>query len=331
MISFFKTSHTTLKKAPWPKMSKILITTSSFDTEAPEIKNLEAAGFQIVTNPHKRRLTEDEVAELLTPDIIGIIAGLEPLTASVIEGAAGLKVISRCGAGLDNVDMAAADKKGIKVLNTPDAPAKAVAELTMALIFSLMRHIPAQDRAIRAGGWERPMGKLLSEQTAGLIGYGRIGRRVADHLSGFGVKVLAHDPFAKDFSGAKKTDLDDLLKNADIISLHMPLTADNNQMVNADFLNKMKPGAVLINTARGELIDENALHDALKSGKLGGAALDVYHQEPYQGPLATLDNIILSAHTGSYAQETRMQQEAEAAQNLLDSLNTTETKEHAHG
>ncbi len=312
-------------------MGKILITTSSFDLETPEIKALEAAGYEVILNPHKRRLTESEVAQLLTPDITGMIAGVEPLTRNVIEGASGLKVISRCGTGLDSVDMEAAAARGIEVCNTPDAPAKAVAELAVGLIFSLMRMIPLQDRAIRNGEWERPMGRLLSEQTLGLVGFGRIGKLVASHLKPLGCEIIFYDPYAKGDGLAQYLALDALLERADIVSLHMPATDETRDMVNADFLGQMKPGSYLVNTARGELVDEEALVSALESGHLAGAALDVYKDEPYKGPLTSLSNVILSAHTGSYAKETRAQQEAEAARNLLAALGASNDKEKAYG
>ena len=312
-------------------MSKILITTSSFDLETPEIKALEAAGYEIILNPHKRRLTEAEAAELLTPDITGMIAGVEPLTRKVIEGAAGLKVISRCGTGLDSVDLEAATARGIEVCNTPDAPAKAVAELAVGLIFSLMRMIPLQDRAIRNGEWERPMGRLLSEQILGLVGFGRIGKRVASHLKSLGCEIIFYDPQAQKSDLGEAVSLDTLLTRADIVSLHMPATKNTTDMVDSVFLSKMKTGSYLVNTARGELVDEAALASALQSGQLAGAALDVYKDEPYKGALANLPNVILSAHTGSYAKETRAQQEAEAAQNLLTALLAHGEKEKAYG
>ncbi len=313
-------------------MGKILITTSSFDLEAPEIKALEKTGYEVVLNPYKRRLSEEEVSGLLTPDITGMIAGVEPLTRKVIEGAQGLKVISRCGTGMDNVDHEAAQERGVALCNTPDAPAKAVAELTVGLIFSLLRTIPVQDRSIRAGEWERPMGRLLSEQAVGLVGFGRIGKLVAGHLKAFGCEILFYDPFVQQSDLGESLPLDVLLARSDIISLHMPANEQTRNMVDAAFLQKMKKGSYFVNTARGELVDEEALASAVLNGQLAGAALDVYKEEPYNGPLAQLSNVVLSAHTGSYAKETRAQQEAEAARNLLEALNGfDEKRERAHG
>jgi len=299
-------------------MEKVLITTSSFDLGIPEIKAIRDAGYEIVLNPHGRKLTELEVADLLTPDIVGLIAGVEPLTKKVILGAKNLRVISRCGIGMDTVDVEAAKARNIEVFNTPDAPTKAVAELTVGLMLDALRGITAQDRSVRAAGWERPMGGLLGACTVGLIGYGRIGRKVAEYVKGFGAKIVMHDVCAKD--DPLFLPFDRLLAQADIVSLHIPFTAENSRLIDADVLGRMKKGAILINTSRGGLIDEAALAKALESGHLAAAALDVFEQEPYKGPLTGVKNVILTAHTGSYAKEARIEQEALAARNVLAGL-----------
>lgn len=313
-------------------MSKILIATSCFDTGLPEIAALKEAGYDVVLNPHARRLTESEIAGLLGPGIIGVIAGLEPWTEQVMAAGGDLRAIVRCGAGMDNVDLQAAQKRGIAVLSTPEAPAAAVAELTIGLIFALLRQIPAQDRAIRAGNWERPMGALLGAQTLGLIGLGRIGQAVARHAFGFGASLIACDPGVKaPPPGVKLTGAEEVLKTADIISLHMPLTAENRHFIDKNRLALMKPGAYLVNTARGELVDEAAVASALKSGQLSGAAFDVYAQEPYKGPLSGLETAVLTAHTGSYARETRANQEREAAAHMLAALTGSREGKTSHG
>lgn len=300
-------------------MSKFLITTSSFNLETPEIKALEAAGYEPVLNPYKRRLSEEEVAELLTPEIVGMIAGVEPLTKSVLDGAQNLRAIARCGIGMDSVDIEAANANNIAVTNTPDAPTKAVAELAVGLMLDCLRFAPLQDRSIRAGEWVRPMGGLLGARTVGLIGFGRIGRKVAEYVRGFGAKVIAYDPYA---TGAEElVSFDELLEQADIISLHIPYSDENKHLIDEKALSKMKKGAVLINTARGGLVDEQALLSALKSEHLSAAALDVFEQEPYKGALCEIENVILTAHVGSYAKESRIEQETLAAKNLLESLN----------
>ena len=305
-------------------MEKVLITTSNFDLELPEIKAIEAAGYEVVLNPFGRRLSEVEVKGLLTPDVVGLIAGLEPLTRAVIEGAEGLRVISRCGIGMDNVDQDAARERGIAVFNTPDAPTKAVAELAVGLMLDALRGISVQDRAIRKGEWVRPMGGLLGAKTLGLIGFGRIGRAVAQYAEGFGTKVIFYDSFVQD--DPRYTALDDLLAQADIVSLHVPYDKGTHHIIDAAALKKMKDGAVLVNTSRGGLVDEKALAETLQSGHIAAAALDVYEQEPYKGPLAGVENALLTAHTGSYAKEARTAQEALAAANVLQGLQDSKAK-----
>lgn len=308
-------------------MSKILITTSSFDTDIEQISELKRLGYEVVLNPHKRRLTEVEVASLMEDDVMGMIAGVEPLTRRVMDAAPNMAVISRCGIGMDSVDIEAAAQKNIEVLNTPDAPTKAVAELTIGLILDLLRGISNQDRAIRQSQWDRPMGSLLGKKALGLIGYGRIGQMVARYAEVFGARIIAHDPF-----GGQKTSFDELLSDADIVSLHIPYTAANHHIIDAQALSKMKQSAILINASRGGLIDEGALYDALKSGGIAGAALDVYEDEPYTGNLTELDNVVLTAHVGSYAKEARAEQEILAAQNLVDALHRHQNqKVESHG
>lgn len=303
-------------------MAKILITTSSFNTNLPEIKALEAAGYEIILNPFKRKMEEKEVFDLLQDEQIeGLIAGLEPLTKNVLQNAKGLRVISRCGIGMDNVDIDTANNLGIQLFNTPDGPTDAVAELTIGLMLSVLREIPIQDQAIREKEWVRPMGSLLGSRTLGLIGCGRIGRRVADIAQGFGTKTIAYDPHLKTAPpGIALKPLDEVLQEADIISLHIPSTEANHHLINAEKIALMRKGAILINTARGGLVDEEALVQALDSNHLAGAGFDVFEKEPYKGPLTECGHTVLTAHTGSYAREAREKQEAQAAQLLLTGL-----------
>lgn len=314
-------------------MPKILITTSSFNTDIPEIKALERAGYEIVLNPYKRKLEEKEIFQLLQDENIeGLIAGLEPLTKNVLENAKGLRVISRCGIGMDNVDVDAAHVLGIRLFNTPDGPTEAVAELTIGLMLSVLREIPTQDRAVRKGEWARPMGGLLGSRTIGLIGLGRIGRRVADIANSFGANIIAYDPHLKNApADIPLKSLDDLLAQADIVTLHIPYSETSQNLINADKISRMKKGAILVNTARGGLVDEVALVQALKSGHLAGCGFDVFEKEPYKGPLAECSNAVLTAHTGSYAREARDKQEAHAAEFLLIGLTAGERKAKVHG
>ncbi len=304
-------------------MTTILITTSSFDVDAnASLRALREQGFELVLNPFNRRLTEEEVTALITEHRpVGMIAGVEPLTRAVLEGASNLKVVSRCGTGMDSVDLDAAQEFGIAVLNTPGAPAKAVAELTVGLILSALRHIPRGDRTIRSGDWKPFMGNLLSGKYVGIIGGGRIGSMVAELAAAFGADPHIFDPFlTPENTSHPLTDLNSLLTNSDIVSLHIPQTEQTQNLLNAERIASLKPSALIVNTSRGGLIDEDALFDALQAGQIAGAALDVFLDEPYSGPLATLDNVILTSHMGSYAQETRAMMELEAAENLTNAL-----------
>jgi len=303
-------------------MSKLVISTSSFDVDNnPHLQHLVKAGMNIVGNSFKRKLTEDEIIELLGQDTVGMIAGIEPLTERVFMSAKGLKAISRCGAGLDNVDLTAAKRQDITVFNTPEAPAQAVAELTMSLILAALRRICQVDQLLRADRWSRMQGQLLAAQLVGIIGLGHIGRRVAKLCQAFDARVVAHDPYIDPTShGVELVPLKKLLAEADIISLHLPYGANTHHLLDAKAFARMKPGSIIINAARGGLIDEIALDEALISGHLGMAALDVFEQEPYRGPLIKNDKIILTSHIGSLARESRMRMEIEAAENLLEGL-----------
>lgn len=306
-------------------MNTVVISTSSFDIDnSPPLQQLLQQGFRIVTNPYKRKLTEDEIIELLKDGAVGLIAGIEPLTERVFQSSPELKVVSRCGAGLDSVDLAAAKNHAVAVLNTPEAPAQAVAELTMGFILSMLRQIGLIDQAVRNGEWPRTQGRLLAAQTVGIVGLGHIGRRVARLCQAFEATVIAHDPFATQApDGVTLLPLERLLASADIITLHLPYSPGTHHLLDAKAFAAMKPGAIVINAARGGLVDEDALADALKSGKLNAAALDVFEQEPYQGPLLGLNNITVTSHVGSLARESRQRMEIEAAENLLQGLTKT--------
>lgn len=298
-------------------MSKItvLCTTSSFTAKNfPDRLNF-------IYNPFNRRLSEEEVIDLVKkyqPD--AIIAGLEPITGKVMNEASSLRIISRCGVGIDNVDLAAAEKMGIKVYNTPDAPVKPVAELTIAMIFALVRNLLKQDTDIRKGIWGKTSASLLSEMTVGIIGCGRIGKRVASILKGTECNLLGYDILDFTVEYLRRVSFNELITNSDIISLHIPLTPENYHIIGRNELMQMKAGAFLINTSRGSLIDEKTLYEFLKNGHLGGAGLDVFEEEPYKGPLLELDNVILTPHTGSSAGGSRLRMEEESVENLIYGL-----------
>lgn len=307
-------------------MNKIVISTSSFDLDGnPIIKQLLSHGIHIISNPYQRKLTEDEIMALLGVDTVGLIAGIEPLTNRVLSAATGLRVIARCGTGLDNVAMETAKQLNISVFNTPEAPAQAVAELTLGLMLACLRQITQTDRLVRQGEWPRTQGHLLAAQTVGIIGMGHIGRRVAQLCQAFGANIIAHDLHLGHLSETTlKTipfiPLKNLLMQSDVVTLHLPYSDKTHHLLNANNMIQMKPGAILINAARGGLVDETALDAALSSGHLGAAALDSFEQEPYHGVLRNQDKILLTSHIGSLAKESRQRMEIEAAENLWAGL-----------
>jgi D-3-phosphoglycerate dehydrogenase len=298
----------------------VLISTSSFARHSREpLEMLEAWGAQYRLNAQGRKLTADEIASLLG-DVDGLVAGTEPLTRAVLQRAPRLKVISRCGTGLDNVDLAAAEELGIQVRNTPDAHVDAVAELTLAAMLSALRRLPESDRSIRAGEWKKPMGRLLRGRTVGLVGLGRVGRRLIELLAPFHANVIATDPREDPdvaAAGVEYVTLDELLQRSDIVSLHLPYSSEVHHLIDAERLGRMKSDAILINCARGGLVDEADLTHALSEGKLGWAHLDTFESEPYTGPLRELWGLTLSSHIGSYAVEGRVQMERQAVENLI--------------
>jgi len=302
-------------------VSKVLITTSSFSLgNFAQAKSLHDAGISLEMNPHGRRLSEDEVAELVATDVIAILAGLEPLTDRVLSNAKSLRVIARCGTGLDSVDLLAASRLGIDVFNTPDAPTQAVAELTIAHMLNSLRHISTTDSNMRSGKWTPTMGSLLATKTVGLIGVGRIGSAVSKLAQAFGARVIGFDPVVNSHNSVELLSLDEVLNQSDIVSLHVPINDQTHHIVNASAISRMKPGSIVVNVSRGGLIDESALHDALKSQHLSGAALDCFEDEPYSGPLLQIPGVHVTAHMGSYARETRDLMEVEASTNLVNGL-----------
>jgi D-3-phosphoglycerate dehydrogenase len=242
-----------------------------------------------------------------------IVRSATQVTRPLIEAAVNLKVIGRAGIGVDNIDVEAATERGMLVLNTPDANATTTAELAVAHILSLSRQLPAADRSVRAGKWERNrfVGTELAGKIAGVIGYGTIGRIVANRLRGLRMKVLAHDPFVTgevmEEDGVVPATLDEVVSQSDYLTLHCPLVAATRNLINAERIAAMKVGARIINCARGGLIDEQALYQALTDGRLAGAALDVFeHEPPAESSLLTLDNIVLTPHLGASTIEAQL-------------------------
>lgn len=301
-------------------MAKILITTTSFGEVDSRPLEYCRKGNDVSINPLGRKLTEAELLNLGS-EADGIIAGTEVYNRKLLGEFTKLKVISRCGAGMDNIDLEVAGQRGIKVYATPDAPTLAVAELTVGLMFNLLRKINLMDAELKKCIWKKHMGSLLQGKKIGLIGLGRIGKRVAQLLMPFGVEIAYYDTKTQSRSlPLQLKPLFDLLSWADIVSVHCSASADGKKIIGRDEFMRMKKGVYFINVARGDFIDEAALYQALKEGQLSAAALDVFEKEPYTGPLSELDNVILTPHIGSYARESRINMEIQAVKNLLEGL-----------
>lgn len=297
--------------------SRILVTPRSVTQHGHSaLQKLRDAGWEVVFYTPGKMPDEEELIRLL-PGCVGYLAGVEKITARVLEVATGLRVISRNGTGVDNVDTAAARARGIAVCRAEGANARGVAELAIGLMLALARAIPASDRAIKAGRWERQTGFELEGKTLGLIGCGRIGRLVAKMAAGLDLRVVAYDVApATDMAMAP---LEEVFSMADVISLHCP--AGEKPVVDAAALAQMKRGALLINTARAGLLDEAAVLAALESGQLGGLASDVLEGEPPANRrLAEHPRVIVTPHAGGLTRESVDRAVSVAVDHLLETL-----------
>lgn len=294
----------------------ILIGPSSFgELDDKPLHILKNANCEVVSNPFKRRYTKQETIELLQKNIDGLIAGLEPLDREVLEKVPNLKVISRCGSGMSNVDVEAAAKLGITVCSTPDGPTLSVAEMTVGCMISLLRNIPQMNNSLHDGVWDKRIGNLLSEKTVAIIGFGKIGKKVVELIRPFQPRLLIVDPYLQEPpSIGVNVSLDEALEEADIFSLHL---AGESCIFNENIFSKMKPGAIILNAARGGNISESALVDAVNKGTVAAAWLDALPHEPYEGPLQHLEQVILTPHVGSYTREGRLKMETDCVKNLL--------------
>lgn len=304
---------------------KILITPRSFASSSDKaIKMLTARGYEIQRNNTDQPYKKEEMLNLIK-DIDGIIIGIDELSTEIIERADKLKVISKYGIGLDNIDINMATNKNIIVTNTPQANVDAVADLAFGLILSLARRIPEADQKTKSGKWEKIIGKSVWDKTLGIIGLGKIGKQVVKRAQGFQMNILVFDlikdkKFAQRY-GIKYVNLEKLLQKSDYITIHIPLNNATRGMISYNELGKIKKEAFLINTSRGGIVDEQALYKALRNNQLKGAALDVYSNEPPVGsPLKELDNVIMTPHIGAYTEEAIENMGMQAAQNLIDVL-----------
>jgi D-3-phosphoglycerate dehydrogenase len=310
---------------------KVLITPRSFEHIKDKfLELLKDAEIEVVMNPYGRVIKEDEMVELIK-DMDGIIVGIDPITKRVIDNASKLKVISKYGVGVDNIDLESAKERNIVVTNTPNANSNAVAELTVGLIISVLRNIPLSDRRVREKKWDRFIGYELYGKTLGVIGTGSIGKRVIKLLRGFDLNILCYDKFP-DYEWAEKENVkyvnfDELLKRSDIITIHIPLTEETRHLISERELSLMKKTAIIINTSRGGIINERDLYKFLKEGKIYGAGLDVLEDEPPQNsPLIELDNVVITSHIGSHTQESIENMAFMAIDNLISVLKGKEPK-----
>jgi len=299
-------------------MKIIAISTTSFaEYDKLPLELLKKCGYQIIINPFGRKIKPEELVDF-AKDAIGLIAGTEAIKEDTMSKLPKLKVISRCGAGLESVDLEAAKRLKLKVFNTPDAPTLAVAELTVGLILNLLRRVNKMDAAIRSGQWQKLMGNLLLNKKVGIIGFGKIGKNVAGLLKAFGCQIAYTDPNIKTAAGKfKKMSKKELLGWADIVTIH---ASSKDRILGEKEFNLLKKGAWIVNVSRGETVDESVLFKALTENYISGAAIDVFVEEPYCGKMKELDNVILTPHIGSYAKEARINMELEAVKNLIKGL-----------
>jgi len=302
---------------------RVLVTTVPFGTIDPTpLQLLKAAKIECVINPLGRKLKASEVGDMIR-DFPVIIAGTEIISAEAMESAAGLKAICRVGIGLDGIDLMAARRLGVSLSYTPNGPSAAVSELTIGHMISLLRGVAEADRGLRAGQWQRVTGRRLGCSVVGVVGVGRIGKRVIRHLQGGfpGVRILANDikPDAEALAipGVEWVEKEMIWRDCDVITLHVPLTAQTYGLVGAKEFAAMRPEAVLINTARGGIANEVALADALRSGQIARAAIDVFVEEPYVGELIEFDRALLTCHMGSMTVDCRVRMEVEATEEAI--------------
>lgn len=291
------------------------------DPIAPQgIQILKDAGIEVV---EKTGLTPEELAQVI-PEFDGIIVrSATKVRKQAIDAAKNLKVIGRAGIGLDNIDQEAARSKGIKIVNTPTATSISVAELALGMMFAAARRLPQASLSTKAGKWEKKKfkGFELFGKKLGIIGIGRIGTELAKRAKALGMEVMAYDPYVKSSDYAQCVDLDTLLKNSDYISLHIPRTEETEHILDKTAFDKMKDGVVIINCARGGVVDEEALYEAIKSGKVRIAAVDVYESEPAkEHKLFELEQVIATPHIGAQTKEGQTRAGIQIAELVRDTL-----------
>ncbi|MCU0824442.1 MAG: phosphoglycerate dehydrogenase [Leptospira sp.] len=321
---------------------KVFVSTFPFCRTSPKaFEILTSNGYEVSINPLGRKMKPMEVKDA-AKDFDALIAGTEDLTP-LVESTKNVKLISRVGVGLDSVPLEVCKTKGIAVAYTPDAVSPAVSELAVSLIIDAMRKVTYADREIRGGAWTRPYGERIGGATIGILGFGRIGKRVASHLLGYlpreilicdlldqkesiqHISELASNIYkvnqilGKNWNptSIRQVEFDTLVRESDALTIHVPFTKETNNLFNWQTLSQMKPNAVLVNTARGGIVNERDLYTVLKENKISAAAIDVFEEEPYRGPLCELENLILTQHMGSCSNDCREDMEREAAENVV--------------
>lgn len=300
-------------------MRKILLGPTSYcELSKIPLNLLQQNGFKVIHNNFGRKLIKKELLELIDPEVIGIIAGLETIDKEVIDSS-NIKVISRVGSGTDNLDLKYLAQNNIKVYTTPDAPVQAVAEITMAALLSLLRKINQMDSDLKSGVWKKRIGYELKSKNVFIIGFGRIGQKLAKLLEAFECNISFFDPYIDinnvDTNKFNSVNFEDGIKQADIISLHVN---GKKEVIKKEHFNLMKKGVFILNPSRGELLDENTLKKFIDNGTIEGAWLDTFVNEPYTGDLINSNKCIITPHAGSYSRECRINMEMQAAQNIVN-------------
>lgn len=303
---------------------KVLVTATNYSRYCQAGKQiLENAGCEIIENPHGRPYTYDELKQVIG-DVDGVVVGVDTWDEKIFQAAPKLKGMARFGVGVDNIDLEAAKKHGISVCNSPGINSSAVAEQAAALIFSLTREIPKLNQAVREGKWPRPMFHELKSRTVGFLGFGAIARNLAERLKGFHPRMIAYDKFPNQEAaaelGVEMVSLEEVVKASDIISIHLPATSETAHLICADTIKQMKQGVIIVNTARGSIVNEAEVAEAMKTGKIGGFGTDVFETEPVNlnGPLFGIDNYIATPHVSAETYENCETTSIVTAQALLN-------------
>ncbi|MDB1122417.1 phosphoglycerate dehydrogenase [Vibrio algarum] len=315
-------------------MKKVFVSTHPFSSTSPDpMRLLKYNEFEVRLNPFEHKISTQELAQHIEDTEI-LIAGTEIITEEVLQNAPNLKLISRVGIGLDGIDFDLCKRYGIRVAYTPDAPTMAVAELNLGMILDIARKISHTDSNIRKGIWQRHMGTLLYGKTIGIFGMGRIGKSLVHLLSPFNVNILVHDIEPDIALGrlhrVKFVEKVDVLKYSDIISINVPLKKDTIDFITAKEFDLMQPHTLLVNTARGGIINESDLYQALKNNKIAGAAVDVFEEEPYKGNLTELSNCVLTCHMGASTVDSRTNMEVEAVEEAIRFRNNQPLKNEVY-